>query len=68
MRSVLYDVYERLSVSGWSKFFTRDERNWSNYLQRQDAFSPKAFAELQHKQRATLDILLRGEMECTAPK
>lgn len=61
MRSVLYDVYERLPVSRWTKFFTLDEKNWSDYLQRQDAFSPKAHAELQHQQRVTLNILLKEE-------
>ncbi len=58
MRSVLHDVYAVLPVAKWVKFFTRDERNWHEYLQRSDAFTPAAFAELQQRQRAILNELL----------
>lgn len=61
MRCVLYDVYECLPVSRWTKFFTLDEKNWSEYLQHQDAFSPETYEELQRSMRATLDILLKEE-------
>jgi len=56
VRSVLHDVYA-LSPAKVLRFFTRDERNWHEYLQRSDAFTPEAFAELQQKQRAILDDL-----------
>lgn len=57
-RSILYDVYEKLTVERVAHFFTRDEKNWSAYLQRQDVFTPKAYAELQEQQQAILTELL----------
>jgi hypothetical protein len=56
VRSVLHDVYA-LPPAKVLRFFTRDERNWHEYLQRSDAFTPEAFADLQQKQRAILDDL-----------
>ena len=56
MRSVLHDVYT-LPPAKVLRFFTRDERNWHEYLQRSDAFTSEAFAELQQKQRAILNDL-----------
>lgn len=58
MRSVLHDVYEKLTTEGVARFFTQDEKNWSAYLQRQDVFTPKALAELQEQQQAILTELL----------
>lgn len=55
--SVIGDVYRRLSVNKWIEFFTRDERNWSNYLQRPDAFTPEAYEQLQKNQQQLLDSL-----------
>jgi hypothetical protein len=57
VRSVLYDVYEQLPPGKVLKFFTRDETNWHEYLQRSDAFTLEAFAQLQERQRATLKQL-----------
>lgn len=59
MRSVLHDVYEKLPVRKWLRFFTLDEKNWVNYLNRQDAFTPRAYAELQAQQRMILNDLLK---------
>jgi hypothetical protein len=56
MKSVLYEVYE-LPTAKVAKFFTRDERNWCEYLQSADAFTPAAFARLQAQQRLTLNTL-----------
>ncbi len=63
MRSVLCEVYEQLSPAKVGKFFTRDERNWHEYLQGQDAFTPDAYARLQAQQRATLNALLSEPCE-----
>lgn len=59
-RSVLYDVSEKLPPEKLVAFFTRDERNWADYLQGQDAFTPEAYARLQAKQREILASLLAG--------
>ena len=56
MRSVLYEVYE-LPTAKVAKFFIRDERNWCEYLQGADAFTPAAYARLQAQQRVTLNAL-----------
>jgi hypothetical protein len=58
MRSVLHDVYEQLPTQWVSKFFTRTEAIWSNYLQRQDAFQPESYTELQRQYQKVLDELL----------
>ena len=55
--SVLHAVYA-LPPAKVAKFFTRDERNWHQYLQRQDAFTPDAVIRFQARQRETLKILL----------
>jgi len=57
VRSILHDVY-LLPPAKVLRFFTRDERNWHEYLQRSDAFTSEAFAELQQRQRTILGDLL----------
>ena len=54
--SVLHAVYV-LPPAKIAKFFSRNERNWHEYLQGQDAFTPEAFARLQTQQRATFNSL-----------
>ena len=58
-RCVLYDVYQKLPPEKILKFFTQSERIWSEYLQRQDAFTPDAYAKLQAQYQVILNVLQR---------
>ena len=51
--SVLHDVYA-IPPAKVLRFFTRDERNWHEYLQRSDAFTPEAFAEVPPGREGTI--------------